>query len=98
MKTFRASHPASDDHVSAAVPGGLPAFPRPENRKGKKRQRELNPHFRHGKTAGYRYIMSALSGNRVVKDHNANDQIPMTNVQYRLLGHWSFGLGHFFLW
>ena len=31
-------------------------------------QRELNPHFRHGKTAGYRYIMSALSGTRIVNE------------------------------
>ena len=31
-------------------------------------QRELNPHFRHGKAAGYRYIMGALKLCRIVKD------------------------------
>lgn len=32
-------------------------------------QRELNPHFRHGKAAGYRYIMGAkLHHNQIVKD------------------------------
>ena len=35
---------------------GFPATPRTET---KSAQRELNPHFRHGKAAGYRYIMGA---------------------------------------
>src|SRR4051812_8750378 len=29
------------------------------SKKGESGQRELNPHFRHGKAAGYRYIMAA---------------------------------------
>jgi hypothetical protein len=34
-------------------------------------QRELNPHFRHGKAAGYRYIMGAkLHHNQIVKDRS----------------------------
>ena len=39
------------------------AFPRPEIGKGTSAQRESNPHFRHGKTAGCRYIMGAFSHN-----------------------------------
>ena len=35
---------------------GFQATPRTET---KSAQRELNPHFRHGKAAGYRYIMGA---------------------------------------
>ena len=31
-------------------------------------QRELNPHFRHGKAAGCRYIMGAFWWGRIVKD------------------------------
>ena len=38
------------------VPGGMPGFPTSSI---KSAQRELNPHFRHGKAAGYRYIMGA---------------------------------------
>jgi hypothetical protein len=34
----------------------------------KSTQRELNPHFRHGEAAGYRYIIGALGFNRIVKD------------------------------
>ncbi len=34
----------------------------------KSAQRELNPHFCHGKAAGYRYIMGALKVCRIVKD------------------------------
>ena len=34
-------------------------------------QRELNPHFCHGKAAGYRYIMGALVGSRIVKEPRA---------------------------
>ena len=34
----------------------------------KSAQRELNPRFRHGKAAGYRYIMGALKVCRIVKD------------------------------
>lgn len=39
------------------VPGGMPDFPASCI---KSAQRELNPHFRHGKAAGCRYIMGAL--------------------------------------
>ena len=35
---------------------GFPSYPTHRN---KSAQRELNPHFRHGKAAGYRYIMGA---------------------------------------
>jgi hypothetical protein len=38
-------------------------------------QRESNPHFRDGKTAGYRYIMSALSEDRFVKDHKREHRV-----------------------
>src|SRR3954454_3209853 len=31
-------------------------------------QRESNPHFRHGKAAGYRYIMGTLHRHRIVKE------------------------------
>jgi hypothetical protein len=31
-------------------------------------QRESNPHFRHGKAVGYRYIMGTLHRHRIVKD------------------------------
>ena len=37
----------------------------------KSAQWESNPHFRHGKAAGYRYIMGAkLHHNQIVKDQN----------------------------
>jgi hypothetical protein len=32
-------------------------------------QRESNPRFRHGKAAGYRYIMGAKTHYRIVKEH-----------------------------
>ena len=45
------------DHGCAAVPDtGFQATPRTEM---KSAQRESNPHFRHGKAAGNRYIMGA---------------------------------------
>ena len=58
---------------------GFQTTPRTET---KSAQRELNPHFRHGKAAGYRYIMGAeslveLSKNRVpggTRTHVAADQ------------------------
>lgn len=31
-------------------------------------QRELNPHFRHGKAVGYRYIMGAIFHDQIVKE------------------------------
>lgn len=31
-------------------------------------QRELNPHFRHGKAVGYRYIMGAIFPFQIVKE------------------------------
>ncbi len=34
----------------------------------KSAQRELNPHFRHGKATGCRYIMGALKVCRIVKE------------------------------
>ena len=34
-------------------------FPRADQSNCQSTQRELNPHFRHGKAAGYRYIMGA---------------------------------------
>ena len=33
----------------------------------KSTQRELNPHFRHGKAAGYRYIMGAFELSKLSK-------------------------------
>ena len=67
----------SRDHARV-VPGGIPGFPTscsPE------RQRESNPHFRHGKAAGCRYIMGAswcaeLSNNRSTgRDSNPRRRI-----------------------
>ncbi len=37
------------------------AFPRPESSRLPSAQRESNPHFRHGKAAGCRYIMSTFA-------------------------------------
>ena len=34
----------------------------------KSAQRELNPHFRHGKAAGYRYIMGAFLHDQIVNE------------------------------
>ncbi len=43
-------------------------FPHPDLQSA---QWELNPHFRHGKAAGYRYIMGAkLHHYQIVKDQN----------------------------
>jgi hypothetical protein len=36
----------------------------------KSAQRESNPHFRHGKAAGCRYIMGANEVCRIVKEHS----------------------------
>jgi hypothetical protein len=37
----------------------------------------LNPHFRHGKAAGYRYIMGAkLHHNQIVKDRKVKSTEP----------------------
>jgi hypothetical protein len=40
----------------------------------KSTQRESNPHFRHGKAVGCRYIMGAFNPGRVVKDRIARAQ------------------------
>ena len=39
-------------------------------------QWESNPHFRHGKAAGYRYIMGAkLHHNQIVKDRSSREAV-----------------------
>ena len=53
------------DQRCASVPGGIPGFP---TSCCKNAQRELSPHFRHGKAAGCRYIMGAIYVGRIVKD------------------------------
>jgi hypothetical protein len=45
-------------------------------------QRELNPHFRHGKAAGYRYIMGA--GGIVELSKIVQSTWPDLNRRYRV--------------
>ncbi len=45
------------------------AFPHPESfRSPTSAQRESNPHVRHGKAVGYRYIMGTIAVPRIVKE------------------------------
>jgi hypothetical protein len=45
------------------------AFPHPESpRSPTSAQRESNPHVRHGKAVGYRYIMGTITAARIVKE------------------------------
>lgn len=57
------------------------AFLRPVSQSA---QRELNPHFRHGKAAGYRYIMGAISGAGLSKtkstERDSNPRLRITGA------------------
>jgi hypothetical protein len=73
---------APDDHRCAAVPGGIPGFP---TSCSKSAQRELNPHFRHGKAVGCRYIMGANVVCRIVKERNSQEHregLEPSSLQY----------------
>ena len=59
----RSRAPATN--AARRCPAEYQAFLRPV---AKSAQRELNPHFRHGKAAGCRYIMGAIYVGRIVKD------------------------------
>ncbi len=45
-------------------------------------QRESNPHFRHGKAAGCRYIMGAMNPDRIVKDQEHRVGLEPTSPHY----------------
>ena len=57
----------------------------------KSAQRESNPHFRHGKATGCRYIMGAEVGNRIVKELRApgGTRTLVTAVRVRRLRLWT---------
>ncbi len=67
------------DQRCASVPGGIPGFP---TSCCKSAQRELNPHFRHGKAAGCRYIMGAIYVGRIVKDREHRAGVEPTLPRY----------------
>ena len=58
----------SDSNRRSPAPeaGGLPNFP--TRRINNSTQRESNPHVRHGKAVGCRYIMGAKNPDRIVKE------------------------------
>ena len=60
-------------------PGGIPGFP---TSCCKSAQRELNPHFRHGKAAGCRYIIGAIYVGRIVKDQEHRVGVKPTLPRY----------------
>ena len=56
----------SNRRSPAPEAGGFPNFP--TRRLNKSTQRESNPHVRHGKAVGCRYIMGAMNPDRIVKE------------------------------